>query len=171
MITPDYCSTMARYGWWQNESLVTAADGLSPEDRAMDRGAFFGGISDTLNHLLWADMIWMSRFDGGEAPKGAISDSKTTIPDWPMFKAKRAEVNARILTWADTLTATELEGELAWFAMSLGRELSKPKVLCIAHMFNHATHHRGQIHAMLTAAGARPDDTDLIILPKDERWL
>ncbi len=171
MITPEYCSTMARYGWWQNESLVAAADELTPEERAKDRGAFFGSIERTMNHLLWGDLIWMSRFDGGDAPKGGIADSGTLVPDWQMFKARRAEVNARMLTWADTLDGAELEGDLAWFSIVLGRELTKPKALCVTHMFNHGTHHRGQIHAMLTAAGARPDDTDLIIMPKDDRWL
>ena len=54
------------------------------------------------------------------------------------------------------------------FPGMLGREVAKPKALCITHMFNHGTHHRGQIHAMLTAAGATPGDTDLFIMPEDE---
>jgi uncharacterized damage-inducible protein DinB len=44
-------------------------------------------------------------------------------------------------------------------------EVRRPRALLIAHMFNHQTHHRGQVHAMLTAAGARPADTDLFMMP------
>jgi len=54
---------------------------------------------------------------------------------------------------------------LEWFSASAQRNVCKPKPMLIMHFFNHATHHRGQVHAMLTAAGAQPDDTDLFYLP------
>jgi dimethylsulfoniopropionate demethylase len=34
--------------------------------------------------------------------------------------------------------------------------MSKPYALCVVHFFNHQTHHRGQVHAMLTAPGRGP---------------
>ena len=67
MITPAYVQLMARYNAWQNLSIYTAARGLSTEDRQQDRGAFFGSIQGTLCHLAWGDLMWMSRFDGGES--------------------------------------------------------------------------------------------------------
>lgn len=170
MISPQYCSVMARYGRWQNQSLVTGADSLTASERDADRGAFFGSITGTLNHLLWGDLIWMSRFDGGAAPVGGIATSAALIPDWQMFQARRSEVDERVQRWADILDEAELAGDLAWFSSALNAKVTKKKALCVTHMFNHATHHRGQIHAMLTAAGARPDDTDLFIMPEDQRW-
>jgi len=64
MITPEYVQTMARYALWQNESVFSAADSLTEAQRREDRGAFFGSIHHTLNHLLWGDHIWMHRFAG-----------------------------------------------------------------------------------------------------------
>ena len=71
MIDADYARTMARYTAWQNESVINAASGLDEAARCADRGAFFGSIAGTLNHLLWGDRIWMNRFAGIDEPKGA----------------------------------------------------------------------------------------------------
>jgi uncharacterized damage-inducible protein DinB len=79
MISVQYVQTMARYGAWQNENLASAAD--KPPDSATreDRGAFFGSIFGTLNHLLWADRIWMSRFAEVEPP--LMKSSATSIDE------------------------------------------------------------------------------------------
>ena len=75
MIDVHYVQCMARYNRWQNENLYGAADTLSDVERRRDRGAFFGSIHATLNHLLWADRIWMSRLAGTPPPDGGIPDS------------------------------------------------------------------------------------------------
>ena len=69
MITPDYVRTMADYNRWQNRNLYGAADTLTDPQRKEPRGAFFGSIHATLNHVLWGDQIWMSRFAGTPKPK------------------------------------------------------------------------------------------------------
>ena len=74
---------------------------------------------------------------------------------------KRREADDRILDWAARVSEADLSGEISWFSGAVNREVCKPRALLITHMFNHQTHHRGQVHAMLTAAGAKPDDTDL----------
>ena len=83
MITVKYVRTMARYNAWQNTSIFDAADALSDDERRKDRGAFFGSIHETLSHLLWADTIWMSRFDGWGKPSVGIADSAGWVQDWP----------------------------------------------------------------------------------------
>lgn len=166
MITPGWCHIMARYNLWQNRSVVAAADTLSQDDREADRGAFFGSIRGTLSHLLWADLIWMSRFDGGEPPAGGIAQSAALFPDWADFRRCRAGTDARIEDWAARLDEADLEGDLAWHSGALGREVTRPRALLVTHFFNHQTHHRGQVHAMLTAAGARPEATDLAFMPE-----
>ena len=158
---------MARYNRWQNKSLQREAEGLVSSERDLERGAFFGSIRGTFNHLLWGDTIWMSRFDGWKKPKVGLPDSPRFTADWTMFKAARGDADARIVAWADKLKTPDLQGDLAWFSGALEANVQKPKWLCIQHFFNHQTHHRGQIHTMLTAAGARPDDTDLFIMPGD----
>lgn len=165
LVTADYVRVMARYNAWQNASLAQAAATLDAAERAWDRGAFFGSITRTTSHLLWGDLVWMSRFDGGPRPDVGISGSPDLFPDGPETRTCRVETDRRIRNWAEALTDADLEGDLRWFSGALGRETVKPLAFCIVHMFNHQTHHRGQVHAMLTAAGARPGDTDLFILP------
>ena len=166
MITPSYCQMMARYNAWQNQSLFQAAAGLSDAEREADRGAFFGGIRATLSHLMWADLIWIARFEGGEGPDGTITTSPARY-DWPTLWAERPKLDARIAAWSWMVTQDELDGEIRWHSFALGRDLAKPTAVCVAHLFNHQTHHRGQVHAMLTAAGARPGDTDLFLMPAE----
>lgn len=166
MITPSYVHTLARYNAWQNESLIAAADTLDAAARTAERGAFFGTIEATFNHLLWADRIWMHRLAGLPRPNArSIAESVQETPDWPAFVAARRSMDAEIETWAAALGEADVAGELTWFSGSAGRELSKPLGLIVAHLFNHQTHHRGQLHAMLTAAGATTGDTDLALMP------
>ena len=166
MITTAYVRTMADYNRWQNISIYGAADGLSDAQRREDRGAFFGSIQGTLNHVLWADRIWMSRLAGFDAPVSPdIQSSVTEIEDWGEMKAVRAGLDASIIEWAATVSAHDLDGDLTWYSGAAGAELSRPRALLITHLFNHQTHHRGQVHALLTGFGARPDDTDLPFMP------
>ena len=167
IVSPSYFSMMARYNLWQNQSLLGAADMLGDGARRADRGAFFGSIMGTLSHLLWADTIWMSRFDGWDAPAVGIPGSAAAYTDWDGYKRGRGTADKRILGWADRLEDETLAGELSWHSGALGKDVTRPFAMCIAHFFNHQTHHRGQVHAMLTAAGARPGDTDLFVMPED----
>jgi uncharacterized damage-inducible protein DinB len=162
MITPDYVRTMAGYNRWQNENLYGCADQLSDAQRKEPRGAFFGSIHATLNHLLWADQIWMSRFARTPKPKAAgIPDSVSMYESWDDLKRERQAFDQVILDWAAKLDAKWLEGDLTYFSGGAGRELTRSKGLLVTHLFNHQTHHRGQVHCMLTQAGIRPSTTDL----------
>jgi len=165
MQMPGVFQAMARYNRWQNRSLVAAAATLDAAERAADRGAFFGSIAGTLNHVLWGDTIWMSRFDGWSPPQAGIADSARAPADWDTYTATREAADARIVGWADGLTQDALDGTLTWISGAAGREVTRPYAMLVQHFFNHQTHHRGQVHAMLTAAGARPGDTDLFLMP------
>ncbi len=80
------------------------------------------------------------------------------------MRGARAEADRRITDWAGRVTPDWLLGDLTWFSGALGKEMSKPTGLLVVHFFNHQTHHRGQVHAMLTAAGERTGDTDLAFI-------
>jgi uncharacterized damage-inducible protein DinB len=153
---------MARYNKWQNENLYGCADALGDEERKRERGAFFGSIHKTLNHLLWGDRIWMHRFAGTPRPDGGIPDSVALHADWEELKRARAAFDAAIVAWADALAPQWLEGGLTYYSGAAGREIAKPRWLLVAHLFNHQTHHRGQVHCMLTQAGQKPGVTDLV---------
>ena len=167
MITPAYIIEMAAYNVVQNNGLCRVVQAMDEADVRADRGAFFGSIFGTLNHLLWGDLLWMSRFDGGPAQSPVIADSAAFTAAVGDGADQRIRTDARIVTWAAGVTASDLSGDLTWFSGSLNAEVAKPTATCITHFFNHQTHHRGQLHAMLTAAGQTPDATDLVFMPKD----
>jgi len=166
MIDRAYVQLMARYNRWQNENLYGVADRLSDAERRRERGAFFGSIHKTLSHLLWADNIQMSRFSSEVArPAAGIPESASLYPDWNALKDERMRFDGIILGWADNIDDAWLAADLTYFSGSIGRELTRPRWLMVTHMFNHATHHRGQVHCLLTQAGGKPSDTDLPFMP------
>ena len=167
MISAEYLQTLARYNSWQNQNLMTAADSLDEAALRAYRGAFFGSILATLNHILWADRMWMSRLaDWPKPAKRSLAESVAETPDWNGYKAARPRMDADLSAWAGQQRDEDLTGTLTWYSQSAEREIKKPLGLILTHLFNHQTHHRGQVHAMLTAAGARPDQTDLPFLPQ-----
>lgn len=166
MIGTGFVTTMARYNAWQNASVYRAAAALDDGERRRDRGAFFQSIHGTLAHLMWADQTWLDRFAGTGKPRAAtISQSKDAYDVWDELVADRSRFDRVILDWADTLDPAWLDGELSWYSGAVQKSMRMPCALTVAHLFNHQTHHRGQVHAMLTAAGQSPDPTDLPLLP------
>jgi uncharacterized damage-inducible protein DinB len=166
MIDPAYVRRMARYNRWQNQNLYGVADQLSDEERRRERGAFFGSIHATLSHLLWGDRIWMSRFSDVPKPTGSIPESVSMYPEWDGLKRERGEFDETIVAWADKLDAAWLRGDLSYYSGAMKRDVTRAKWQLVTHFFNHQTHHRGQVHCMLTQAGAKPGITDLPGLPE-----
>lgn len=171
MPDPDYAMTMARYNLWQNANLTAAASQLTDAERQQDRGAFFGSIERTFSHLLWADRTWLGRFSGQAGPGTGIDQSTGLIADWQAFLAERRDLDAELLRWSKAVAPDWFDGDLTWFSGAAGRDITLPKRSVILQLFNHQTHHRGQIHAMLTAAGARPQATDIPFMPDEYRAL
>jgi uncharacterized damage-inducible protein DinB len=166
MITPEYARTMAVYNRWQNRSLYREADALTDAERKQQCGAFFGSIHGTLSHLVFGDQIWMHRFAGTPAPKAkSIAESVEAVPDWNDLKQQRAAFDDVIISWAERLDPQWLAGDLTWYSGAVGREVTKPAALLVAHFFNHQTHHRGQVHCLLTQSKRKPDATDLPFMP------
>jgi uncharacterized damage-inducible protein DinB len=112
----------------------------------------------------------MSRFSGSEKPiQPNIAKSVEEVGDWIDLVEERAEMDQNILEWSKSLSEAELKSNLTWFSGAIQAEVSKPLWILVTHFFNHQTHHRGQVHSMLTSAGVQPEDTDLFMLP--ERYL
>jgi uncharacterized damage-inducible protein DinB len=165
MITPAHAQLMARYNRWQNQSLYTAADQITDADRKSDQGAFFGSIHATLNHLLWGDQTWMHRFAGTPAPQAkSPRESVQHLLAWEDLKRERQAFDETIIAWAGKLDPAWLEDDMTWYSGAAGREISRPRWLIVTHFFNHQTHHRGQVHGMLTRLGAKPEATDLMLI-------
>jgi uncharacterized damage-inducible protein DinB len=159
MIDPEHCQTFAAYNTWMNEKLYDCAEKLSDADRKLDRGAFFRSIHSTLNHLLWGDRLWLSRFNGRKREVGEVGTD--LYDDFGHLRLARMEVDANLTDWAMQLRPEKLGGPLTWYSGMAKRDVTRPMWLCVTHFFNHQTHHRGQVTTLLKQAGIDPGVTDL----------
>ncbi|SEM68491.1 DinB family protein [Palleronia pelagia] len=167
MITPAWVAMMARYNAWQNGWVIEACEALGDAKRRTDRGLFFGSIHGTLSHILWGDQMWLARFTGGDLPGIRIADSGDYVTDWSALVHQRAETDAALVDWAGGVTGDWLDTDYSWHSKAAGRQVSRPMAQVVTHLFNHQTHHRGQIHAALTQTGQATRDTDLFFLEPD----
>jgi uncharacterized damage-inducible protein DinB len=164
VIGPAYVRTMAAYNAGMNSRLFAAAERLDDIERRRDRGAFWGSVHRTLCHLVWADRIWMSRFADWEKPPVGVSGSADLIEDFAELRAARIAADARLSAWAAEIDQAWLDQDLTWLSGSAGREFTMPRTFLLMHFFNHQTHHRGQAHALITAAGEQTGDTDMFLV-------
>ncbi|HEX9903593.1 MAG TPA: DinB family protein [Propylenella sp.] len=157
----------ARYNAWANRRVYAAAGAVSDADYRRDRGAFFGSLRGTLNHVLVADRIWMHRFTGRGPTYGKLDlilhDELATL------RASREAEDTRIKDWVDSLDDRKLAGPLTYRTITNPADITQPLAAALAHFFNHQTHHRGQVHALLTAAGGREaaPSLDLILFQRE----
>ena len=166
MITPSYVAKMATYNHWMNQGIFAGCDKLSDADRKKDCGAFFGSIHRTLNHILWADQMWLYRLAELPAPISAgIPGSVEQYDSYDDLKRERGACDQVIRDWAASVDPAALEGELTWVSGSTGAEMTKPRWVIVTHLFNHQTHHRGQVHSLLTQFGIETATTDLPMMP------
>ena len=163
-VQPAFVRTMAAYNAEMNRRLYAAAARLSDAERRKARGAFWGSIHGTLCHLLWGDQAWMSRFDYWPKPAVPQKESAGLVAEFAELARLRHDADARISDWAQRVDAAWLAEDMVWFSQSAQKELRNPRGFLVTHFFNHQTHHRGQAHAMITAAGEQTGDTDLFLV-------
>jgi uncharacterized damage-inducible protein DinB len=163
MFTGTYALLMAEYNRWMNEKVYAACATLTDEERKRDRGAFFKSIHTTLNHILNGDGIWLGRFNGKSYP--SLPPPQNLHDEFDHLRAARVGLDEEILAWARTMTPETLAEPMTWTARIYNFTQTQPRWLLVAQMFNHQTHHRGQVHAMLTAAGIDVGPTDLPVMP------
>jgi uncharacterized damage-inducible protein DinB len=170
MITPDYAQLLARYNRWMNEKIYTASEQLSDAERKADSGAFFKSIHSTLNHLVWGDAMWLGRFTRGtamERPMPTIPAGTDMHADWNEMKAARLSLDADLISWVDTVDAAWLAGQFSWYSGLSKTTRSGPAWQSVVHMFNHQTHHRGQVTTLLSQRKIDVGVTDLMMMPAD----
>lgn len=165
LVNPGFVRTMAAYNAEMNERLYAAASRLDDNVRRADRGAFWKSIHETLCHIVWGDQIWMSRFDGWEKPPQSSKGGSDMIRGFDDLLAARKVADRKILDWASRVDDAWLAQDQTWFSGAAGRELTMARGILVVHFFNHQTHHRGQAHALVTAAGEATGDTDLFLMP------
>lgn len=155
---------MAAYNEWMNGRLYSVCAELSDVERRCDRGVFFKSIHGTLNHLLLADKIWLGRFFG--EPFHVDRLDQELYHDFSELRQAREKADQQILQWADRLTDEALAGVLRYTSVVNPATRSYEMWLAVAHFFNHQTHHRGQLTAMLSQCRKDYGVTDIIWLPQ-----
>jgi len=155
----SHFAMFAAYNRWANERLYEAAAKVPDADYRAGRGAFFGSLHGTLNHLLVGDRIWMRRFTG-EGPAPSRLDE---IPhdDLPTLAAARRDEDERIVVYVDSLSEADIAAPFTYRTITDPADVTQPRRAALAHFFNHQTHHRGQAHCLLTMIGGHDAATPL----------
>jgi uncharacterized damage-inducible protein DinB len=156
----DQYRTFGRYNAWANALLYAAAARLSDDQYRADRGAFFKSVHGTLNHLLVTDRVWMQRFTGeGDAPDRLDAILCAQFDD---LRQVRGAEDARIVAYTEGLDEQRIAGTIKYRRVSSPDEYEQQLAPALAHWFNHQTHHRGQVHALLTGLTGAAPELDLL---------
>ena len=166
---------LAEYNTWMNETLYASCARLSDEERTRDLGAFFRSIHGTLNHLLLVDHVWLMRctHDGERyAPRDADGNvmrvtglDQVLHADFPTLRARRRAMDHGIEDWVASLDDAALQRDFE-YTSSRGPQ-RHPLWWVVTHLFNHQTHHRGQVTTLVKQLGHDPGVTDLIWMMQD----
>lgn len=167
---------LGTYNQWMNSKVYEAAGRLDANELARDRGAFFGSITGTLNHLVVGDTVWLKRFATLPACAESLAEivrlphpdslDQILFEDFTELSGHRAWMDRLIIDWVDALTDDSLEAILSYRSMK-GIPAAKRFADLVHHFFNHQTHHRGQVSTLLTQAGVDVGVTDLLVLIPD----
>ena len=167
MITSEHCQLMARYNEWMNARLYALCATLPDAELHKDRHAFFKSIYLTLNHIAYGDLAFLSRFTG--VPAVAPEPGVELFTGFAALRAERESLDVRVLNWATSLTQQWLAEPLTYTSKIDGKVRTVPKWALVTHMFNHQTHHRGQVTTLLSQIGLDIGSTDIPFMSGFER--
>ena len=162
----------AKYNLWMNEKLFAAAAQLSEHDLKQDKGAFFGSVLGTLNHLMVGDIAWLKRFatepdtfrslDSLREMNTPESLDIQLYDDLEPLQRARQKLDAAIVSFCDEVSDAQLAEKLSYQNFQ-GDSYRDQLGLLLQHLFNHQTHHRGQLTTLLSQMGVDVGPTDLLV--------
>ena len=149
---------LARYNRIANERLYASCAQLDDVELRKPRQVSLGSIHGLLNHLLLGDRIWMSRFQGG----GAVTPALNTVlyEGFAGLRSAREEQDREIERFFGEAAEDFLERTFA-YVNNRGKDYVESAPVAVSHFFNHQTHHRGQVHAMLSQTSVVPPSLDM----------
>ncbi len=176
MTTNAYFSQLASYNQWMNGKLYDAAAALSEDELRRDRGAFFGSVFGTLNHIAIGDILWFKRI-ARHLPdlaslKWVEQLPQPGFPNTPLrdtlaeLAGFRAMLDEAIIAFCAEVRPARLAEAFEWTST---RGVPSRKILgdVLLHVFNHQTHHRGQATTLFSQMGIDVGATDLLLLLPD----
>ncbi|MED5618250.1 DinB family protein [Ideonella sp. BN130291] len=159
----DHFLQLARYNAWATRRLLVDHIAALPDELyRRDAGLFFKSIHGTLNHLLVGEqLVWFSRFAEGVSPRIALDTEAE--PDRERLAQRLIDGSARWLPLIEAMDEALFTSTLR-YTSTRGVPTALPFGATLAHVFNHGTHHRGQISAALTAMGQPCPELDLVLM-------
>jgi uncharacterized damage-inducible protein DinB len=158
MIASPYCVAMAEYNAWMNAKMYALCESLSDVVRKKDHRAFFRSIHGTLNHILVCDLTFLSSFSGEAA---FVASEGDLHEDFNELRRHRGTVDLQLLQWSKGVSPEWLNTPSTYTHHEDGVVRTVTQGFWVVHMFNHQTHHRGQITTLLTQLGHDIGSTDL----------
>lgn len=167
MINLESLQLLARYNIWATTKLSQSLADVTDADFYRDCGLFFQSIFGTLNHLLLGEHeLWFPRFAQGHSP--ALQLNTIVEQDRHVLIQTLQEKTLNWITFLNAVKPQDLTGNLN-YQTSTGQQKSLPYAATLVHVFNHGTHHRGQISAALTAMGYVCPELDLVYMLVEEQ--
>jgi len=155
----SYFGRLAAYNTWANQRLFAACGELAESEYLSSRQAFFGTIHGTLNHILVGDRIWFARLAGRKPAITALDQQ--LYGDFAGLRVARVAEDARIEAFVRDLGEGDFSRPVAYQNLA-GEADEQPLEALLGHVFNHQTHHRGQVHDQLSQTKVAPPALDLI---------
>ena len=157
-MSPEEIRLLYDFNAWANRRSVSAAAALTPEQFTKSMNSSFPSVRDTLGHIFGAEWVWLERFQG-RSPS-SFPDI-TQYPDVASLQERWLEFEPRLLTFARSLTQSDLDRVLEYKTFKFG-VYSNPLWQSMQHVVNHGSYHRGQVTTLLRQHGAQPVLTDLM---------
>jgi uncharacterized damage-inducible protein DinB len=159
-----------------NAQLLACCRNLPDDKLAEDTKTFFPSIISYWNHLMFGDLIMMNRLASNEIGSLTVADlaifpkpvstQDTYFDNLSDIGNARHNIDTLIFEWCSTLTAKDCE-QILTYRTTEGHKLSRRASDIIQHMFNHETHHRGQLTCILSLNNVDYGCTDLpVIVPE-----
>jgi uncharacterized damage-inducible protein DinB len=147
-----------QYNSWANERALNAASRLAPADFTRDLKSSYRSIRDTLTHIVWAEWIWLQRWNG-VSPTMVFSPDD--FPSTAILRERFQAVAAERFALLERLTAEQLR-QVVEYTNLKGEIWRYPLWEQLYHVVNHSTYHRGQIASMLRQVGAVAEAVDFL---------
>jgi uncharacterized damage-inducible protein DinB len=160
----------ASYNKWANDLLLQECDQIPSEEYHHDLGVYFNSIHGTMDHQYVADKVWLYRFTGQGDPIDSLDEQLTG--DLATLKEKRRLLDDRICSVIDQMQEKDFLRTIIYRTVRKPLVMQQPLGAALFHFFNHQTHHRGQVHAMLTQLGRTPAALDMIYFQRETgQWM
>ena len=149
---------LANYNRIANERLYEACGQLDPAEYRRERKGSFGSIHALLNHVLLGDSIWMSRFSGSGNTTPPLNSILFDM--FAELRSARAAKDEEIEAFFARMDNDFLQRQLP-YTNSQGKAYLETAPVAVLHFFNHQTHHRGQVHVMISQTDVKPPSLDM----------